>query len=161
MLFAVMAVAIALGFASCGSEPKVDNFVGEYSIRMISDSLSSDGMEEWFSAEEYAEMTGSAEEDMFGVMTITKENDIYSACGSLVDEGDTVELFSTTGKLDANNNLILEKSTTVTETGVSVDFNFRKIAPAEDGVLTFKCQMDMKLGSMLFGYIMTTIAEKK
>lgn len=161
MFFAVMAFALMMGFVSCGNEPKQADFVGEYSIRMISDSLSSDGLEEWFSAEEYAQMTGSAEEDMFGVMTITEENGIYHAIGSLIDEADTVELFNTTGKLDKDNNLILDNCTTTTETGVVVDFQFRKIAPAVDNVLTFKCQMDMHLGSMLFGYIMTTVAEKK
>lgn len=161
VLCAFMAFALALCCVSCGNTPKEDNFVGEYSIRMISDSLSSDGLDEWFSAEEYAQMTGSAEEDMLGVMTITEENGAYRAIGSLIDEADTVELFNTTGKLDKDNNLILDNCTTTAETGVVVDFQFRKIAPAVDNVLTFKCQMDMHLGSMLFGYIMTTVAEKK
>ncbi len=159
----VVLLALMVGAVSCNNNPVVeDPYVGDYNFRMITDSLSTDGLEEWFSAEEYAQMTGQAEDDMFGVMTISKTGDIYSVFGALVDEDDTVELFSTIGKLDAQKNLVLNNSTTtVEETGVTVDFKFRKIAPPVDNVLTFKVQMDMHLGSMLFGYIMTTIAEKE
>lgn len=154
----LFALAVALGFAACGNNPKEDVFSGEYELTVVTDSLGVDG--EWLGKDMMA-VAGREEPDRFGTLTITSTGKAgeYTLYGVVEISGQQVVYYNTKAVVDAQGRLIAEPSVEDTPSGYKLEYSY---GPIEEGnPLTFRVEMHSQIGNMDCGYIYSNIATKK
>lgn len=154
----VFALAIALGFASCGNDPKDDVFAGEYDLTIVTDSLGVDG--EWLGKDMMA-MAGREEPDRYGTLTITPtdKKGEYSFFGVVEVSGQQVVYYNSKAVVDGQGRLIVEPSTEISPADYKLNYVYGAIE--EGNPLTFRVEMHVQIGNMDCGYVYSNIATKK
>lgn len=163
-LMTAMLTFVSLSLISCKDEPVApdtsaeETFVGDYNITLVTDSVGVD--DQLYSLAFYTQITGKTEPERYGTMNITSSDNVhfnisleYAAEGS-----STVYAFTTTGMLNANNQLVVEPCEA--QVG-NVDFtlSLRPIAMATP--LVFHSEAMTRFAGMDCRYLMTVTAEKK
>lgn len=132
------------------------SFVGTYDLKVVTDSLGSDGT--WYSREYYETMTGKHEGPFYGRLTITQENaSTFKIIGKVLVGTDSMEYYNTTAVLDANGNLLPKPSTLVSD--FTHHFTYEPIALQNP--LVFRTERHVPTYDMDWGYIMTNTATKR
>ena len=162
MMTLLVATFGMLSLFSCNKESKTyEPFVGEYDIVMSTDSLGVDG--DWFDKETYCELTQRTENDRLGTMTIEldESGEFVNVVGNIdMGAAGVVPLYSTTGKVDENGNLILAPSK-YSNDNMSYTFNYTYGVVAPTQPLVFRSEMHAVVMGMDCGYIYTNTCTKK
>lgn len=154
----VVALAMALGFASCGNEPKDDVFAGEYDLVVVTDSLGVDG--EWL-GKDMMQMAGRDEPDRYGTLTITPtdKKGEYTFYGVVTVSEQEVVYYNSKAVVDDKGRLVVDPSEEDSPTGYTLCYTYDPIA--EGTPMTFRVVMHVQIGNMDCGYIYSNTATKK
>lgn len=148
LFFAFALVCSIPFFTSCGKEYAGDVFVGDYDLRIVTDSLSSDGT--WFSSEYYQQMTGKPNPDLLGTLKIEPKDEQGTYLVTAIIKASTGDLqtyYVTDAKYNETTECLeLEKCSITNPYDYVFNFEFNPVKLAEP--LTYRSEMHTFLGTL-------------
>lgn len=172
-------LAAALMLTACTKEPELDpiepdvnsgeeetlpieKFIGEWDLLITPDSVGVDN--DWYSNEEYEQLSGEPNDGMYGFMTINKVDDTHVSITSRIKfEGeemyDYTSFYETEGELTSDNTLTLVNRPFTAESGLEVNMDYRPLIYGDS--IEFKTVMHIDFGSMQFHYLYKNVIKAK